>query len=229
MDITILPKQEIIKMLKWKCHHGHSGLAHPTCYTKYKDLFQEKTAYWDIESTGLSANFDYILSYCFIDEDGRSYGRALGRDEVLNKNILDKNLVFELCEDIRKFSSVWVWYGKDTGGRFGGRHDTRFTRTRCLKFNAPFPRYGEGIYISDGYDIAKNKLKLHSNRLEAVCNFLKIPCKQHRLDSDKWIAARLGDKEALSFVWKHNQEDSIALKRVMNKISEFVKPTKTSI
>jgi hypothetical protein len=221
IDLTTLTKPEIIKMFRWKCPHGHSGIVHQNCYQRFKDLLPQKIGYWDIETSGLNASFDYIISSCILDEDGNTYGRVLTEKEITDPFTLDKNLTQEICEDLRKFERVYVWYGKSARGR----HDSNFTRTRAVKWGYEFPKDGE-LYITDGFDISRNKLKMHSNRLEAVATFLKIPSKQHKLDGEIWVQARCGLEKARNWIWEHNAEDCRTLKEVIEKIGKYTRLTK---
>jgi len=85
------------------------------------------------------------------------------------------------------------------------------------------------LVVTDMYDIVKSKLRLHANRLENVCDFLGIPAKEHRLDAEMWLRAKLGDKKALDYVWKHNVEDVISLKAVYEKLERYSAKRKVSI
>jgi hypothetical protein len=108
------------------------------------------------------------------------------------------------------------------------RHDLPFIRTRCLKWGIEFPLYKE-LFVNDCYDIVKAKLRLHRNRMENACEFLKIPSKKHRLDAEMWQKAKLGDKKALIYVWEHNKEDVLSLKSLYEKLREFGASRQTSI
>ena len=220
-----MKKDEILWLWKHFCRHGHRYIEHPECLVKEKpDMspIKEHVGYLDIETTGLNANWDYIISYSILDNDGKLYGRHLDKVEVLNYKILDKYLMREFAEDIRNFDRIIVYWGKDR------RHDLPFLRTRCLKWNDNFPMYKD-VFVSDVYDIVKNKLRLHRNRLENVCEFLKIPAKKHRLDSEMWQRAKLGDVKALNYVWIHNNEDVYSLKKVYEKLEGFSASRKSSI
>jgi len=226
LNLRKLKKDEIIWMFEHKCKHGHNFLEHPKCYENEKPSsspINEKIGYLDIETTGLNANWDYIISYAILENDsGKIYGRVAKRNETLNADVLDKNLMKEFVLDIRKFDKVIVYWGKDR------RHDIPFLRTRALKWKENFPMYGE-VKLLDAYDIVRNKLSLHRRRLENIATFLKIPSKGHRLDSEMWQKAKLGNKKALDYVWLHNNEDVITLKKVWEIVEKFTASRKTSI
>jgi len=222
-NINRLRKEEIIWLCKNKCRHNHFYIEHQNCFFEERPDYylREKVGYLDIECTGLNASWDYIISYAIKFKD-KILGRVLNPREVRNWKILDKNLMTEFSKDVEQFDRLVVYWGKDR------RHDIPFLRTRCLKWGINFPLYRE-VYVTDCYDIAKNKLSLHRYRLENVADFFKIPAKQHRLDPEKWQKAKLGDKQSLRHIWLHNQEDVITLEGVYEKLKGFVKLSKTTI
>jgi uncharacterized protein YprB with RNaseH-like and TPR domain len=181
----------------------------------------EKVGYFDIETTGLNANWDYIISYA-LKIDDKTYGRSLTKEEVLDYNVLDRKLIQEFNEVIKGLDRLVVYWGKDR------RHDVPFIRTRALRWGIDFPLYKD-ILVTDCYDIVKGKLRLHRNRLENVCDFLGIPSKEHRLDAAIWQKAKLGDKRSLKYIWDHNREDVVSLKGVYERVKDFSANTKTSI
>lgn len=221
MNIFAMSKSEKKQRLKFRCVHRHSGISHSNCYEESNGMI-ERVGYLDTETSGLNANWDFLLAYIITSEDGKQCGRVLDRKEILDYNILDKNLIRECCKDIRKFDRVIVYWGKDR------RHDLPFLRTRALKWKASFPLYKE-VKVTDVYDTVKNKLKLHRRSLQVVANFLNIPSKQHRLDSDKWVKAKLGHEPSLRWVYLHCIEDTVTLKKVDKKLCGFTKRIGTSI
>ena len=210
---------------------------HPSCFLKDKPEgapIEEKIGFLDIETTGLYANWDYIISYAITTHDNRVLGRVLEPEEVLDWDVTDKHLMKEFCDDIAEFDRLVVYWGKDR------RHDIPFLRTRCLKREVNFPAWKEKL-IFDVYDIARNKLSLYRRRLEAVAQFLDIPAKQHRLDMDIWGMAKTGSNKkmhcdicnkkhtAREWVWLHNVEDCVTLQKVYDKLEKFTSLPKTSI
>ncbi|MCK7532323.1 MAG: hypothetical protein MZV63_15485 [Marinilabiliales bacterium] len=61
------------------------------------------------------------------------------------------------------------------------------------------------IWCTDLWPICRNKLKLHSNRLQVVCDFFGIKSKNHPMIFDKWCRAMAGDKESLDYIWEHTR------------------------
>ena len=220
-----MKKVEILWLFKHFCKHGHRYVEHPECLKKEKpntSPIKEKLGYLDIETTGLNANWDYIISFSLLSDGGKLCGRELTRNEALNYRILDRELMKEFSESIKNFDRIVVYWGKDR------RHDLPFLRTRCLKWRVDFPLYRD-IFVTDCYDIVKNKLRLHRNRLQNACEFLNIPAKRHPLNPEMWQRAKLGDKKALRYIWLHNKEDAYSLRGVFRILEGFSSSRKASI
>lgn len=224
LNLRRLTKDEIIWRHSHFCKHGHTYLEHPACLVaenpKDSPSF-EKIGFFDIESEGLNANWAYVISYAIYDGK-KIYGRVLTKKEIINPHLRDKNLMKEMCNTLRQFDRVIVYWG---GNR---RHDIPFSRTRCLKWGIVFPLYGE-VYVTDLYDVVRNKLKLQSNRMEVPCALCKIPAKTHPLNPEIWEEALSGTKRALNYIWIHNKEDVISMYQLWCKLEGFIRKTKTSI
>jgi len=217
------------KDLEWlgtnhcKAHH-HTYLEHYECYIKEQpddSPFKERVGYFDIEASGLNATFAYMFSYCIVDSDGSVMGRAL-RPREIRSGVFDEKLVAEMANDIRKFHRIVVFYGGDH------RFDLPFVRTRAIKHGVDFPLYKE-IYCTDLWPICRNKLRLHSNRLEVVCKFFGIPAKTHPMEPERWCRAQSGDQKELDYIWEHNIEDCHSLKAAYELISPYGNIGRTSI
>jgi uncharacterized protein YprB with RNaseH-like and TPR domain len=221
-NIAKIPKDELIKMGKWKCpiegHAHHSGLEHPNCYKALKGE-GEKVGFLDIETSGLQADFAIVLSYCIKILDGKILGRQITQDEI-RKEIYDKNLLKDCVEDMRKFDKLIYFYGD--------RFDIPTLRTRSVFWGLDFPLYKE-IKGTDVYPIIRYKFNLHRNRLETACDFFGISCKKHRIRPDIWFKAMAGDKKALNWIFIHNQEDVISLEKLYKKVIDFSAGTNKSI
>jgi uncharacterized protein YprB with RNaseH-like and TPR domain len=214
-----MPKKEIVQLAKWRCVHGESGLSHYNCFLREHPDVQEKTGFLDIETSNLHATFGIILSYS-IKERGvdNIYSRVITAHEL--RTCLDKNVVMQCVRDMQKFDRVITFYGT--------RFDLPFIRTRALALGIDFPEYGQ-LYHKDIYYIARNKLRLHSNRLDAVCRALFGDTTKTRIEPQHWIQALMGKKEALDYILEHNRQDVIELERVYDTLICFNTITNTSI
>ena len=171
----------------------------------------DKIGYLDIESTQLTANFGWMISWCIKEQDSpKIHTATVTREEIIN-GVLDKRIVQELIETMKQFTCLYGYYSN--------RFDFPFIRTRALFWGIDFVPYGE-IEIKDLYYLAKFKLRLHSNRLECVCDLMGIKGKTH-LEPKMWIMANTGNEEAIKYINDHNKWDVIILEKVHQKLGEF--------
>lgn len=225
-NIAKLKKSEI----EWlNCHtceaHQVSYLSHPNCYFKERPAdspISERIGFLDIESSNLKASFGIVISYCILDNDTDKILEYCITPQEIKNRTFDENLMRQFARDIIQFDRVVVYWGRDR------RHDIPFLRTRALKHGTNFPLYKD-LSVIDCYDWCKNKLSLHSYRLQTVCNEFGIPAKMHPLTGDIWIRALGGDKESLDYILEHNREDVICLRPVYQRLEPFVRGGKVSI
>jgi len=217
VPVSKLTKRELVEINNWTCPHAHSGLSHYTCWLKYGG---EKTrvGFFDIETSNLAADYGILLSYC-IKEEGKNrfYGRALEDGEVSTQ--LDEGLIKECIAELKRFDTLITFYGT--------KFDLPFIRSRALFYDIDFPTFDMIKHI-DCYYIAKFKLRIHSNRLESVCDLLGIKGKTH-IKPIYWIKGLQGSEIALKEIWKHNKPDTITLEKAYNRLKDFTKGTKKSI
>lgn len=228
LNLNRLKKADILKMFNYRCEHGHNGLEHPSCFKKnYPEAYNMiygRMCWFDIEATGVdNAEFDIMISYSILDEDGNVLGRTIREDEIRDWHVFDKALVKDCIKDLDKYDTIVCYYSGDY------RYDLPFLRTRALVNNLEFFKWKDKIII-DVYSLVKAKLKLHRNRLENACSALHIPAKQHKLDEMMWMRAKFcADGEALKYIKIHNEEDCLSLKELYERLCEFKGNTKTSI
>lgn len=220
--LSKLTKKEILKLASLRCKHNHTLLEHPSCIPESGIDIPELVGYLDIETVGLNANWDYIISVYIADNNGNIWGRTLTREEVLDFKILDKYLMKETCTELKKYDKIVVYWGKDR------RHDIPFLRTRASLHGYEFPPHGS-IVLVDLYDVVRSKLRLHRYRLQNVCKLYDIPAKEHPLDEIIWQRAKLGDKKALKYIDLHCKEDVISLRELDKKIRHFYGKKRSSI
>ena len=215
--VNRLTKKEILELANWKCPHQHNGLEHYSCWVKYGSLNQ-RVGFFDIETTNLAANFGIMLSYC-IKEAGKKefYGRALTSTEVLDK--LDERLVKDCIRDLEQFDTIVGYYST--------KFDIPFVRTRALSYKIDFPFFGSIKHI-DCYYMARNKLRLHRNRLENVCDLLGVKGKNH-IKPMYWIKALQGDGASLRYIYDHNRRDVVILEKAYDVLKDYTKGTKGSV
>ena len=179
-----------------------------------KAMREDVLGYLDIEASQLNADFGIIYSWVIKYAGQNKYEHSvITRDEIID-GTLDKRVCQDLVEALKKFTCILTFYG--TG------FDIPFVRTRCLMNNIPFVLRGE-VEHKDIYYLARRCLKLHSGRLESVCDALGIVGKTH-LDGRQWILANSGNPEALEYILDHNKADTVILEKVHERLAEFEAP-----
>lgn len=205
------------------CSHGHTGFEHPSCFN-YAMLSgkidgKNQIAFIDIETTNLVATYGWMISWAIKPLNGKPITGVVKPREVHNGTV-DKRICKEFIEAIKPYNFLV--------GHYSERFDLPYLRTRCLLHKIPFPIYGEKFH-KDTWRIIRGKLKLHSNRLETICDFLGIESKEHRLNTKIWQQATAGRPYALNYIRKHNIEDVISTEKVFKRIIPYTNLTKTSI
>lgn len=218
INLANYKKADILKMNAYRCEHSHSGIEHPQCYLRAhgKDL---KRCFFDIETTGLSGNWDYMITYSIKPEDSDEIICGSITKKEIDDGTFDKRIVQECIDNLMKFDRIYGFYST--------KFDIPFLRTRALELGIEFPMYG-AISHKDIYYIARYKLKLHSNRLATVCDFLSIKGKTHQ-NPATWRLAKGGNKKALEEILEHNKWDCIILQKVYERLRNFVKEDNKSI
>lgn len=225
-NIHKLTKTQIERLGSMRCRHGHTYLDHQACILTEKpdiDGMNRRLGFFDIETSHLKANFGFVLGYRIWDDDNKvMHGRNVTSKEINPDFKFDEDLMKELVADLRRFTHVVVYWGKDR------RHDFPFVRTRAIMAGLEFPLYGE-IGVIDMYDMAKNKMSLHSYRLGVVCEELGIPAKGHPLRGKAWIMANAGHQPSLDYIGVHNEEDVKCMPPVLYILEPFYRSLRQSV
>lgn len=240
------PNKMLKKDLVWlhmnKCKkHGRPYSEHPNCFFDDVDSgfispsFQEKVAFFDIEACKEHANWGYIIAYAIKPMDEEPILRKI-KPSNMKKDTWDKDMMKQLCKDLRKFNRVVVYWGKDT------RWDIPYVRTRTLywrqkallekKFKEAdelwFPEYME-LYVYDLFDAVKGKLKMSRKGLGYVSRYFGIPAKETWLDSSVMNNAMLGNQKAIDRIGKHCIEDVETTEELYKLLHVYTRQSKTSI
>lgn len=218
MNPNILTGKTKKLYLEGRCGHYHKYCEHPKCFEK--DILQKlKIGYFDIESGGLNANFDYMLTYCIKTKGKEEYfeGR-INQQDILSFEF-DKNILKQLIIDLQKFDVIVTYYGT--------KFDIPFIRTRAISHKLKFPVFGT-IQHKDVYYMAKRLTRCHRTSLDTVCAMFNIKGKNH-IKGNFWMMAKVGDEIALNYVADHNRKDCIILEKLHKKLEEYAKMTTNSI
>jgi len=179
-----------------------------------KELREDRIGYLDIEASQLKADFGIVYSWVIKKQGENKYlSSIIKREEILN-GTLDKRVCQELVKALKEFTLIYSFYGTF--------FDIPFLRTRCLMNKVEFIPRGE-IEHRDVYFLARRCLRLHSNRLESVCDALDIKGKT-RLEGRYWILANSGNVEALKYIFEHNIADTQILEKVHEVLAQFEYP-----
>jgi len=126
--------------------------------------------------------------------------------------ITDRRIVETLVDHFWKYDRLVTHYGC--------KFDIPFIRTRALIHNILFPEYGY-IWHTDVWRIARNKLRLNSNRQGSVARAIQGLQVQFGGARER--------KEALDYVLQHNEYDVKQGEKNYLLLLPFIRETKTSI
>lgn len=170
---------------------------------------------WDLECSGLSADFGIILTAGF-----KEVGK--GKPEVLN--ILDYrdqsgDLIRaekRLLKDISKRlldCDVWLTH-------YGTWYDVVFVNSRLLYHRLPIlpPNYAH----LDTWKIARNRLKLRNNRLITISEFLGTEDEKNAIKPEQWIRAMGGHRPSMDYIVEHCRRDVLVLEEVYERLKPLV-------
>lgn len=163
---------------------------------------------WDLECSDLNANWGVILC-----GGVKNYGVKNTRVHVSKTPTNDRDVVRRIAEDVSDADAWVTWYGK--------YFDVPFLNSRLIFHGLkPLPN----IPNIDGWAIAKYKLKLNSNRLQSVRDFLGLPTDKTKVAGPIWLAAISGDKKAMKYIVDHCWADVEVLEEAYDRI----KPLQTT-
>jgi len=215
-------KKDLIWFGENFCRHGHTYLEHYSCFLMEKPStapMQEKIGVFDIETTGLLANWGIMVSWCMLDHDtGKIEYDITTRGEMRDRT--DERIIKSACKELRKYDRIIGWYSS--------RFDIPFVRTKALYHKIDFPAYRD-LYHTDLLYASRQKLKLSSNRLEAVCQYFEIPAKHHKMTPRLNNELQAGKQEAIDDVLEHCKEDVWSTNEVYKMLLDHMLITKRSI
>lgn len=174
------------------------------------DLPGFKIVTWDIEATGLQATFGQML--CAAVKPMGGDPKVFRIDEYDGAHGEDRELAIA-CRDELEKAHIAISYN-------GIRYDLPFLNSRLLE-------YGERILSPlvrhiDVLMVARHRLRLHSNRLEALLDHLQATNRKTPLTPHLWRRAAAGDPKALEDIVEHNIADVYSLEEAFNKLIPFL-------
>lgn len=174
--------------------------------------------FYDLETTDLDADFGNLVAFGW---------KVLGEKDAHVLSLLDTNKVCKTCgrvdavddkplvvqaHKILSSADMWVtWYGKG--------FDAKFINTRILDAKLePLP----DIPHVDLYWTARGKLKLSSNRLASVQNFLQLPTAKTPITKRAWRRAQAGDVKSIEYIVEHCEKDVDVLEQAYERLRPYV-------
>lgn len=219
MNYAKMKKDRIVWMSRHKCKkHNVAYLSHPNCYL-LEQPDAEKIGFLDIETSNLSPEFGITMSWSIKPLHQKAVSRIITKKELLGPE-LDKPLLKECFDEMRKYDKILTYYGT--------KFDVPFLRTRATMLGLDFPLYGD-IKHQDVYYIVKFKFRLNRNRLDTACRALLGGTTKTYLSGYKWIRALQGNKDALLYIEDHNRKDVEELERLYLVVDPFARVNNKSI
>lgn len=211
-ELQRLRKDDIIRLARGRCKHGHNFLEHYRCAPSTNE---ERIGFLDIESSGLVADFGIMLSYCIKDgSSDKIYENVLTKGDIehFQAGDEDRRVVSSLLADLDQFDRVVTYYGS--------RFDIPFIRTRSESMGLWFPSFGE-IKHTDLYYTIKHKFRLSSSRLEQACRVILGHTDKTKIEYKFWRGGARGDEKSLNYILDHNRMDVIDLEKLYNRVIRF--------
>lgn len=216
--VETLRKDQIVKLSKGRCKHGHSYLVHYQCFQQETGN-KLRVGFFDIETSNLAADFGIVFLYCI---------KVAGEDKILHRvitpaelrNGLDKEVIKQVIEDLQQFDLIITYYGT--------KFDLPFVRTRALYHHLKFPEFG-AMQHKDAYYIVKSKFRLSRNRMEQAARILLGKTQKTHIDPVHWLKALQGNEQSLAYILDHCKKDVLDLEDLYNEIVPYVKNTTKSL
>jgi len=176
----------------------------------------------DVETTGLWADFGYVLVAIIKDIETNKY-EVFRLDETPSyRNIKNRQspqfwrrIDYEILKRIREQYEQY-----DIIVHFNGRNfDIKFLNTRLVKNGLPVLPEMKQLDI---YQIARSKLRLRSKRLSALKEFLEIDEEESGHKWEYWQMAANGIGVGFDFVVEHCKKDVDRLAQITRRMKAYI-------
>lgn len=167
---------------------------------------------FDLETTNLSADFGVVLCGVVKPAEGRP---KVFRADRLNKRWAttrsdDSAVVAAIVQELSQYD-IWIAHN-------GNRFDVPFLRTRLAKWNMealPSKKLIDPVFL------ARNKLRMSWNSLEALAKFLGVNSKTE-VSGDQWLQAALdGSRRAMQYIVEHCVQDVLVLEKIIKALKAY--------
>ena len=167
---------------------------------------------FDLETTNLSADFGVVL--CGVVKPANGRPRIFRADKLNNRwnthRSDDSGVVKAIVEELSQYD-IWIAHN-------GAKFDLPFLRTRLAKWDLdPLP----SKKLIDPVFLARNKLRMSWNSLEAIAKFLGVNSKTE-VSGDQWLQAALdGSRKAMQYIVTHCIQDVYVLEKVVRSLKSY--------
>ena len=183
-----------------------------------------KVGVYDIETTGLFADFGYVLSIAIKDIDtGEIKSFRLDETDWYKRkecwgdpnywDAIDVELLDKFSQEYNQYNILITYNGK--------MFDNKFLDTRILRLG--LPTLNRAVNHLDMVWVARKVLKTRSKKMDAVKNFLNIDDEKDSHEWAQWRMAAAGVKEGFDFVEQHNIKDVEQLHEIVSKMKDHIK------
>jgi len=124
-------------------------------------------------------------------------------------------LLKQVFEVMSQAELTVTWYGREGKG-----FDQRYVNTRLL--DARLPKLPD-IPMVDLYLTSRDRLRLSSNRLANVQDFLRLKAKKTLIKKRVWRQAQAGDVKSIKYISHHCKNDILVLREVYELLLPYVK------
>ena len=168
---------------------------------------------YDIECTGLKADFAFLLCTAFGEVGGEKV-KLLSLSDYGKTNLLsyEEKLVKDTAAELSKADILVSYYGKG--------FDRKFLNAKMLEYDLPpLPNIPE----VDLYYTVKSNMAISRKSLQNVAYYINIEQTKTPVEGRLWKAAQAGNLKALRAIEKHNIADVEVLIAAYLKLRPLVR------
>ena len=174
---------------------------------------EPKIALFDLETTGLNADFAVVL--CAVVKPLGEPSVTFGLQKM---GSYDGALVSCVVDELSKYDVLVAYNGK--------AFDRRFLNTRALRWG--IPPLSMGIPLKDPFLAAKRYMNVSFRSLGQLSYFLKTRHRKSSVDGNVWLEATLDrDEAAFQHIVTHCKADVLVLEEVTQKLVPLCGPIET--
>lgn len=168
---------------------------------------------FDIEATGLKADFAFLLCVAFGDV-GKKKVELLSLSQYGDKNPLtyEEDLVNDVAKKMQDIDILLSYYGKG--------YDIPFLNSKMLEYQLPPLPNTPHI---DVYWTAKSNFSLSRKSMQNVAYFTRAAHEKSGVEGRLWKSAMAGDPKALRAIEVHNIADIHVLRDVYTELRPYVR------